>query len=315
MGKVASSSSSSVSTPEEANSFFLTHPDATCIQLSNPACIAMLKQHPQVVALQLNSIWEFSADDIRNLSKLNQLKTLSLYGCELVDDFFHALAQLNHLKDLSILDCDNVYDHDLTHLLNLKKLTSLRLERTDTTDEGIHVLSALKQLNSLALIYANDTEAVLESLKKFPALNELSLCGFKLTPAGIKNIAVCKNLTKLELTGAGEKISEASFKLLSALPLQDLCLSRFEFSDAALAYLEGLKNLKTLSLQLDFRNKISELKFLSHLTHLEHLTLNGVTYPDESGVEFLKELKNLKSLTLKFDWITDVMDKLNSPKK
>ncbi len=129
------------------------------------------------------------------------------------------------------------------------------------------------------------TDAGLRELRFLTKLTSLDLSGTKITGAGLKELAGLKNLVRLDLSG--EQLTDGSLRVLRENDMLGLLfrpwdaqsrrsgdeITTFGFlhtqvTDAGLAELAGLKNLKHLSLQTP---KITGTGFKA-LTGLKKLT-------------------------------------------
>ncbi len=110
----------------------------------------------------------------------------------------------------------------------------------------------------------------------------------------------------LELASWEWYITDATLARLEGLPnLRELSISRTGITNAGLAHLKGLKSLRALT--LDSTSVTDDgLAHLKGMTNLRELELWGVYYVTDAGLAHLKGLTNLRTLHVAGPRITDV---------
>jgi hypothetical protein len=104
----------------------------------------------------------------QNLSKLNNLRGLSLVGTNLADGDLKALVRFPRLVNLDLSET-KVTDADLVRLEGLKRLEELNLGTTNITDVGIKHVAGLQRLERLNLSNTAVSDECVKSLhKKLP---------------------------------------------------------------------------------------------------------------------------------------------------
>ncbi len=126
-------------------------------------------------------------DDLQQLKRLPQLRTLYLAGALITDAGVEHLAEITQLEVLN-LSATRVTDAGLNHLKALTHLWSLGLDHADVTDAGLQHLRGLTQLQELGLNHTNVTDAGLENLKGLTQLRWLDLRWTKVTEEGVKRL-------------------------------------------------------------------------------------------------------------------------------
>jgi len=174
------------------------------------------------------------------------------------------------------------------------------------TDEGLECLRPLRSLVGLELTQTGISNRGLAVLKELPALEYLALCT-GLTDAGLKQVAQIANLRWLSILGG--RMSGPGLAELSKLRrLERLCFwgarGGGTLSDRHIKYLEGLTQLKSLTLYGVDALTDASLASISKLRNLEELYFIR-TSPKftVAGVGHLKELKNLKRVHFAQTWI------------
>jgi hypothetical protein len=170
-------------------------------------------------------------------------------------------------------------------------------KRTDT-DEALRAVKAFPRLKRLALHKGQATDEALASVADLKDLEMLFILDAeKITDAGVKHLG---GLTKLQnVLINNSQVGDGALEVFARLPaLKDLSLPGNAFSDEGLRHLEGMKQLRGLSIGKN-RKPITDagVQHLASLTILERLDLEGANLSDE-GIMSFKNLKSLKKLFL-----------------
>jgi beta-lactamase regulating signal transducer with metallopeptidase domain/5-hydroxyisourate hydrolase-like protein (transthyretin family) len=196
-------------------------------------------------------------------------------------------------KDNHIVEVNMIY-----HELPDKKLFNNK--RTDT-DEALRIVKAFPRLKQVALYKGQASDEALASVADLKDLESLFIWdAHKITDAGVKHLAGLAKLQTILLSDS--QIGDGALAVFARLPaLKNLALEGSAFSDEGLRHLEGMKQLRGLSIGMN-RKPITDagVQHLADLTRLEQLGLQGASLSDE-GVMGLKNLKNLKRLFLNSD--------------
>ena len=219
------------------------------------------------------------------------------------------LYKLNVSSMFARADADR---HVLAPISHLTGLQILKLYQTGITDEQMKYLKPLRALRALEL--SNEfsiSNTGMAALKDLPALEYLSIDP-GVTDAGLKHVGQLRNLRWLKIGTA--KIRGPGLAELANLPqLERLCLcssfqSQTKISDRHIKYLEGLTQLKSLTLwggtcsnltnaSLASIGKLKNLKELHFIRSGQRLTIAGLAH--------LKQLKYLRKLDLGIMHISD----------
>lgn len=179
-----------------------------------------------VVAIDLTGT-EITDIGLNELKDQKTLRELNVGGTRITDE---GLASLRGLTELRHLDLSGarVQDHGpkwsgaelkvgevrrlqslgqrpqitgmgLKHLRGLKKLESLSLYGTQTTDAGIAEVRELRSLKTLRLAYTDITSAAIQSLEPLEYLESLDLRGTRVNGEGLLHLAKLKSLRNVTL--------------------------------------------------------------------------------------------------------------------
>lgn len=188
----------------------------------------------------------------------------------------------------------------------VRRLTGLRiltLYSTGVTDEGIEPLKSLRSLKGLELTESSITNQSLAVLKDLPELEYLYL-DTAVTDGGLEEVAQVSSLRWLRVRGP--RIWGPGLAELAYLPrLERLCIMSFpQFSNRHLTYLEGLTQLKGLSLWgAGDAFTDAGLASISKLNNLEELYfIRSSPKFTPAGIAHLKALKNLKVIDFGQAW-------------
>ena len=128
------------------------------------------------------------------------------------------------------------------NMTELEKVTELRLNVTQITDEGLNEVIKLPKLRGLSLWDTKITDAGLKEVIKLKHLSYLNLGGTKITDAGLKELAKLKSLTELNIRYT--RITDAGLKeLAKCKQLEKLHLGHTQITDTD-ALRKALPNCK-----------------------------------------------------------------------
>lgn len=262
------------------------------------------------ISLNLTSLNMTNCDyigdkSINKLSKLSKLKTLSLEGCERVDNpNFYGLRGLESLNlggtDLGNKEWSDVKFSILTNLtyLNLNHCEHMHRLR----NYGAETLVGLTSLDlSCTQIKGNEE---LRFFSKCTNLIKIDLNNcYSFNYASLLYLSKCTNLNELSLEYAGESNPHNSFPFSNFVNLTSLDLSGYVASDGKTLDFSKFTHLTKLMLGNE-RDKNVEfvkdehLKQMSRLTYLSYLCLEGCVSITNHGFSHLSHLMNLTFLDL-----------------
>jgi thiol-disulfide isomerase/thioredoxin/Leucine-rich repeat (LRR) protein len=197
---------------------------------------------------------------------------------------FSKLSRLKNLRALSVrmLPFD---DQCLSSLAELKSLTSLSLEHTDVSGDGFHFLKDLPKLNKVDIYIPEGIQPHLASLAELPHVNNLMVGIPELCVPDFAWLAKMPQLTRLQIIRG--LIDDRTAAHLGGLKnVENLWLDDAVLSDDGLRPLLGLKNVVRLQVGGFLTDKgILQLAALSRLQSLT-VASNNVT---EVGLQELKK--------------------------
>ena len=189
------------------------------------------------------------------------------------------------------------------HLTGLRVLS---LADTGVTDKGLEHLGSLCSLRALELRESSITSRGLAVLKDLPALEYLDL-HTGVTDAGLKHVGEHPNLRWLRIR-TGNIWGPGLAELANMPRLERLCIwGTSPISDRHIKYMEGLTQLKSLSLWGGTCSRLTNasLASIGKLKNLEelHFIAAGPRFTP-AGAAHLRSLKNLRKVAFSFMWGT-----------
>lgn len=279
---------------------------------------------------------EVSAQQLRDLAKLDKCSNLSFSGCSLDGTALSELANLPELDILSFKDCTGI--GDLSWLAGIGYFYNLTISGCGLTDQQAEVLGQVRIGSTLDLSYneltsipaladpaslegltiSGNAVGSLEALSAFTSLSNLRAAG-----CGLTSLTGLERLEKLRVLVVGDN------DLRDVEPIANLIyLTRLDLKDndiASLAPLRYYTKLATVSLRgnaaltdLDILtgsagtlNKLDlsglqTLTDLSFLAGAESLTKLYVENTSLTSLDGLEDSLGLKSLLAKGSAITDI---------
>jgi Leucine-rich repeat (LRR) protein len=286
--------------------------------LSN-VTVSHLRGLPQLLNLDVTGPG-ISGADLEVLGHLRNLEVLRLDRVRLTDDDLKRLSGLSRLKELR-LDSTRISDVGVTNITGMSQLEALALDGAGITDASVEGLAALGNLRSLSLnstLVSDEGIARLrESLPRASITNEHTTPRQQLAAiemirgfGGIVQVGQQQDGKKKATTidfavSIGNKVTDAELATLSNLPdIEVLELGNNPgITDAGLAHLSGLANLKTLYLY-GTSVRGPGIGVVATLPKLEALSLQGTPVTDR-GILQLKNSKSLKWLQLNNTGVSD----------
>ena len=178
------------------------------------------------------------------LDEARAIEKLELLGAEVTRD--------DQLPERPVIEIDfqrspRVNDKYLYLLRSFPNLTTLNLNFTHITDDGLKELRSLQRLTTLKLSNSRITDAGLKELRGLANLTTLDLSNNPITDFGLAELQGLKNLRVLYLNDTG--IGDPGLKEHGNLEhLRMLDISRTRVTDIGLLQLQDLTNLKTIYL-------------------------------------------------------------------
>jgi len=261
-----------------------------------------------MASLERLSVWENDLDEsaFAQLAQIRSLRGLRFYTGSLVSaETLSQLASLPLLEDLFLPQLQReAYSC-------LKQLASLQALFLGGVGHGAELIAQLAHLTSLQHLSMGDlTDEELAALPDMPSLKRLEIDGegYEYTAAGFANLSHFTGLESLHVVGA---LSDAAVAAIEPLPnLKELRFqagmndSRDFISDAALAHLADFPSLEFLWLYFGRFNE-EGLQHLSKLPNLKLLCMPNNMGLTDAGMEQLAKLCRLEQLKIRASNITD----------
>ena len=294
---------------------------------------ADIARHAKMVAWIAERGGKFIESDGRS----DGFDSVQLGSTKVEDDELHLLSGAARVGSLE-LQQTNIGDAGLAHVAELPFLTqeraltpghqstSLFLDHTRVTDDGLKHLSQLCGLDALSLNETAITDKGLTHLRRLPTLFSLQLRGTRVTGATFGqlsgctianlnlrdtslNDAGCDQLAKLAsltaLNVRGTQITDAGLKQLGAFPyLSRLDAARTQVTGAGLRSFRDSKLLNSVNL-LGTSCADDALEHLATCPRLAVLNLSETQVTD-AGIKALEPLTKLWDLNLAQTSVTDV---------
>ncbi len=248
-----------------------TDTETRSIQTANRRLAAVIRQHPDAIALQ----------DIPG---------------SITDDGLAAIGQMTNLLGLDLSDCTLITDHGLAVLKTQPRLRVLSLGACrNITDRGVEVLAKLP-LRKLCLNQTHIGDGAAKSLSGIPSLRTLDVSETEMTDKGIALLTKLplKTLKISDLTSATDR-GLGSVGAISTL--RDLDLQNNQHFGSSLSLLAGLK-LESLNLR-NTAVRDSDIASLSKMTTLRKLDLSKTCITDAAVRLISAKLPDLQELKLK----------------
>jgi Leucine-rich repeat (LRR) protein len=249
--------------------------------------------------LRVNSLVRTADADrrvVEPICRLTGLQVLGLYGTGITTQGMERLKALGDLRALELHD-ERISVQGLAVLKELPALEYFDMS-PGATDAGLKHIAQARSLRWLRLSVGRIWGPGLAELAKLPHLERLSLW----SDGGPRDrhIRFLEGLTQLKsltLWGSNVPLTDASLHSIGKLTsMEELHFIRVstEFTDAGVASLKGLKNLRTVGFGTS-QIGAEGLRYLAELPNLE--ALSDVALNTES-IRALTAFPNLKSLRI-----------------
>ncbi|MFV8520625.1 leucine-rich repeat domain-containing protein, partial [Bacillus sp. SBS7] len=200
-------------------------------------------------------------------------------------------ADLLKVKSLIVVEAKSKGIQDVSGLEYMTNVESLMLE--EVTLENIQFISKLRQLKSLSITYGELND--IGPLAELEHIESLSLRNNKISD--LSPLSQMKKIKLLDLNSNYIKDIKPLFKLTS---LKTLTVANNQISNANLAGIEQLKNIKKLSLS---NNGLTNIE---HLTPMKKLIELDLAKNELENIEPLSRLSTVQSLNLEENYISDI---------
>lgn len=241
----------------------------------------------------------------RKRDKQGRIIQVDLPSSRTTDETLSHIANLKSLKMLEISMCNDITDDGVRHLASLTNLEDLDLFASAVGNRGQSHLSNLTNLRRLQLSGLG-TEEGLRHLTKLTRLESLTIgygIGYPVTAAGLGHLQNMKNLSRLRMDGC--EVSDEGLAIIGGFTkLESLMLERGTMTDAGMAHLSDLAQLRWLNLRDCVKIGDTGIAHLRPLVRMTYLKLDGTRITDR-GIAHLAPLARLSHLGLSNTAITD----------
>jgi hypothetical protein len=223
----------------------------------------------------------------RDLSPLSELRPNDLYRLILPG---------------SISEPGNPDDRCMPHIAGLTGLKVLNLYGTNISSKGLRYIKDFKKLERL---YPPEriTNAGLADVAELHSLKGLYFKTNRVTNAGLRHLSKLTSLEELEL--GGKQIDDAGLVHLAKLKSLNYLVLWGYFSDAGMAHLKDIPNLRILDIGLPGPITDEGLANLAGCTQLERISLHWNENITDKGASYLATMPSLKMIDLWHAHITD----------
>jgi Leucine-rich repeat (LRR) protein len=262
-------------------------------------CLTEMEQLQEIELI--GSDHRFSRDLATKLAAMPQLRSLSLDGCPIGDDFLQNLINSKSLESISLADT-NVSAKGLSVICERLPLKVLLFPGVAIDDSELRDFVVPMGIERVwAPVTAGDGFAV--RISSADTLKKLDMQRSRLTDKGLAALAKCKALVALNAlhtaVSLDRELEPGAFQRLETLNLWECPLKRDSLSN-----LGALNELRSLEL-LRYKLGEKDLALLGTLHKLRELDVGGYECINDDGVEALRNLKNLRSLHMNGAAITD----------
>ena len=259
--------------------------------------LAHLKKLPNLQYLSLRG-QSFTDKALAYVQNVPSLKILNVGHIPITDAGLAHISKLKNLENLALYNT-KVTNNGLVHLTAMPSLKKLNLHGTQVTGEGLQYLKKIKTLEYLDLPYSGISDDDLIHLSALPNLEYLGVSLFSNSPLadrGLEHLSGVQSLEKLHVGGTG--FTDAGMAHIAKLRnLRELYLAFApQITNEGLAKLAAMKSLEHLSLPRESKITVSGLSHLNSLSNLTHLKAYGINQ-DNSGLD-ISGLVNLEWLNI-----------------
>lgn len=183
---------------------------------------------------------------LENLRDLTKLRVLSLASAKCTGEGFRFLGKLKQLENANF-HFTPVNDAGLAGIATVTSLERLEIVHCHFTDAGAPELAKLVNLQRLQIGSREATGAAIAPLTALTKLRELDLHDGQASPEGIAHASRILSLRVLRIYGPVK--DESAEQIAKLKNLESLVAPGSGITDAGLAHLAGLAQLKTLDIK------------------------------------------------------------------
>jgi Leucine-rich repeat (LRR) protein len=222
------------------------------------------------------------------------------------------MAQMASLTQLQWLDLSstNMTDEWCVFLKGFKNLRVLFLDDTAVSDAGLARLETLSELETLHLSGTRITDLGVSHLSGLPKLRTLILADTQVTGTGLTDLRSLEDLTLRDpgTYGSAPVVTDAGMASLDGMShLSHLDIYASKITDEGLFRLRNLKSLRSLELTVPTPSGCTSMGLapISQMRSLEHLSLQGNAWVNDTVLFHVRGLRALRLLDLGHTRITD----------
>ncbi|MGD6892262.1 leucine-rich repeat domain-containing protein [Bacillus mobilis] len=195
------------------------------------------------------------------------------------------------VKSLIVVEAKSKGIQNVTGLEYMTNLETLTLEEVKL--ENIQFISSLRQLKSLSITYGE--------LKEIGPLAELeNIESLNLRNNKISDLSPLSQMKKIKMLDLNSNYIKDIKPLFTVTTLKTLTVANNQISNANLAGIEQLKNVKSLSLS---NNGLTNIE---HITPMKKLVELDLSKNKLENIEPLSRLSTVQSLNLEENYISDI---------
>jgi len=137
---------------------------------------------------------------MKEISRLNNLKTLILKSCVFYGEGLQYLSSLAHIQNLDLSFCKNISNEGIKYISELTSLQSINLKKTNISNLALQYLSGLINLHELNLKFCPISLPGIKYLTSLVNLKTLNLgyCNKIHNSKEVKDLLSCLNITSLK---------------------------------------------------------------------------------------------------------------------
>ncbi|MEJ9256836.1 leucine-rich repeat domain-containing protein [Bacillus wiedmannii] len=200
-------------------------------------------------------------------------------------------ADLLKVKSLIVVEAKSKGIQDVTGLEYMTNLETLTLEEVKL--ENIQFISSLRQLKSLSITYGELND--IGPLAELEHIESLSLRNNK-----ISDLSPLSQMKKIKMLDLNSNYIKDIKPLFTVTTLKTLTVANNQISNANLAGIEQLKNVKSLSLS---NNGLTNIE---HITPMKKLVELDLSKNELENIEPVSRLSTVQSLNLEENYISDI---------
>lgn len=247
----------------------------------------------QIESLHVAST-DFTVAGLRLLSKLENLKALTIASVRLTPDQLTELSQVQSLQDL-IIRATLADDSTIAAVATLPELTSLDASATRISPAAAADFGRMKQLNRVLLESTLIDDSVVTQLAQLP-LQHVDLSKTMITSASVQPLLSIDSLQHLNV--ASTRVTGDAFDGISRTNVQHLNISDTGFGIEGFANLKNMKSLEVLYAHAAGLVEHRRVDVFTSMPNLKVLRAGGNAITDAGMDVFFKGHRSLEELFL-----------------